>query len=278
MRRPQAEPPEAITSAANPWVKRLRALDTRKGRSETGLFLTEGTRLITQGLARGWGLSVLALSQGALDRPGTNDLITKARAQRARVISLPDRLMESLARKDNPQTALAAFTQRDLALTDLDPAPNGLWLALWEVRDPGNLGTLIRTADCAGAHGLILLGTCCDLYSVECVRATMGSLFDLEVARADFPAFDAWRRAARLSLTAASVNGTMRHDAVPYGPRAALLMGNEQKGLPPALEAACDHLALIPMRGGADSLNLAQAGAIITYEAWRAQGFAGART
>lgn len=273
-----AEAPEAITSAANPLVKRLRALDTRKGRAETGLFLAEGARLITQGLARGWQASVLALSQGALERPGTTDLIARARSQRARIITLPDRLMESLARKDNPQTAIAAFAQRDLTLADLDPTPDGLWLALWEVRDPGNLGTLIRTADCAGARGLILLGTCCDLYSVESVRATMGSLFDLPVAHADFAAFDTWRRAARLSLTAATVNGTLRHDRVPYGPRAALLMGNEQKGLPPALEAACDQLALIPMRGGADSLNLAQAGAIITYEAWRAQGFAGARS
>jgi TrmH family RNA methyltransferase len=98
-------------------------------------------------------------------------------------------------------------------------------------------------------------------------------LFDMPFAQADFDAFNAWRQAQGLTLTAASVNGTIRHDAAPFGAPSVILMGNEQAGLPPAVEAACDHLSLIPMRGGADSLNLAQATAVMIYEAWRQRGY-----
>lgn len=269
--------PESITSAANPAVKLLRSLETKKGRAETGLFLAEGARLVEQAFARGWQPALMAVSQGGLGRAYMPALMLAAAKAGARIIALPDRLIASITHKDNPQTVIAAFRQREFRLEDLARDGPGLWLSLFEVRDPGNLGTIIRTADCAGVAGLVLIGQCCDLYSVETVRATMGSLFDLKVARTDFAGFDAWRRTLGLSLTAASVNATTRHDRVDYGARAAIIMGNEQAGLPDAVEAACDTLALIPMRGGADSLNLAQASAIMVYEAWRQRDFAGAR-
>lgn len=184
--------------------------------------------------------------------------------------------MSKITQKDNAQSVVAAFQQRHLSPQGL-PAATGrppLYVALYEVRDPGNLGTILRTADCAGASGILLIGTCCDPYSFEAVRASMGSLFDMPFAASDFAGFDAWRRARGLSLTAASVNGTIRHDAAPFSEPSVILMGNEQAGLPPQVEAACDHLSLIPMRGGADSLNLAQATGIMIYEAWRQRGYA----
>jgi len=162
-------------------------------------------------------------------------------------------------------------------LEALEKAGAGVWISLYEVRDPGNLGTILRTADCAGMAGIVLTETCCDPYSIEAVRASMGSVFDIKFASASFETFNAWRQQQALTMVAASVNGTTRHDKAAYGERAVLLMGNEQAGLPAPVEAACDHLCLIPMRGGADSLNLAQATAIMSYEAWRQQGYAGAR-
>jgi TrmH family RNA methyltransferase len=185
--------------------------------------------------------------------------------------------MSQITRKDNPGALVAAFKQKHLTLDGLDKTGSGIWIALYEVRDPGNLGTILRTADCAGLAGVILLETCCDPYSVEAVRASMGSVFDIRFASSDFHSFDRWRKAQGLTMIAASVNGTHRHDAVPYGNRAIIIMGNEQAGLPAPVEATCDHLCLIPMRGGADSLNLAQATAIMSYEAWRQQGYPGAR-
>ena len=102
----------------------------------------------------------------------------------------------------------------------------------------------------------------------------MGSLFDVKLARAEFDAFNAWRQSAGLSMVAASVNGSVNHTSVPFERPSVILMGNEQAGLPEQVEAQCDTLCLIPMRGGADSLNLAQATAIMLYEGWRQRGFA----
>lgn len=265
---------DQITSASNPLIKRLRGLERKKNRNETGLFLAEGARLIEQALAQGWQIDTLIISNSGAERDYVRTLCKQAQSKGARVVQVPDRLAGSIARKDNPQAVIAAIQQRDLALSDLDPAQPGLWIGLYECRDPGNLGTILRTADCAGAAGVILIEQCCDPYSVEAVRASMGSLFDVRLARADFASFNAWRRTAGLAMVAASVNGDTRHDGVDFVAPSLILMGNEQAGLPAAIEAECETLCLIPMRGGADSLNLAQATAIMLYEGWRQRGFA----
>ena len=268
---------ETITSVSNPLIKTLRALDRKKTRGETGLFLAEGARLVQQGLKNGWQIDTLIASQFGLERAHVREIASKAKSAGARVIEAPDRVMSQVTRKDNPGALVAAFRQQHRTLDALEQPGTGIWIALYEVRDPGNLGTILRTADCAGLAGVILLETCCDPYSVEAVRASMGSVFDIRFANARFEDFNTWRQAQKLTMVAASVNGTTRHDAAPYGERAVILMGNEQAGLPAPVEAVCDHLCLIPMRGGADSLNLAQATAIMSYEAWRSQSYPGAR-
>jgi len=268
---------EPITSVSNPLIKKLRALDRKKTRNETGLFLAEGARLVQQGVENGWEIDTLVASEFMLDRDHIQAIAESAGRAGARLIEAPDRVMSQVTRKDNPGALVAAFKQRHLMLEALSQSGTGLWIALYEVRDPGNLGTILRTADCAGLAGVILVETCCDPYSVEAVRASMGSVFDMKFANASFEDFNAWRQAEALTMVAASVNGNARHDNAPYGERAVIIMGNEQAGLPSPVEAACDHLCLIPMRGGADSLNLAQATAVMSYEAWRSQGYPGAR-
>ena len=267
---------ETISSATNPRVKALRALERKKARAETGLFLAEGPRLVQQGLDRGWRLDTLAISTQSLDRPHIAALARAAQSAGARLFAAPERVMSRLARKDNPNAMVGAFEQRAPKLESAPLPGQGLWIALYQVRDPGNLGTILRTGDCAGICGVILLETCCDPYSLEAVRASMGSIFDVPVFSASLDEFDAWSRAGGLIRTAATMNGTVRHDLADYGKRGVIVMGNEQSGLPPELEAACETLARIPMRGGADSLNLAQATALMTYEAWRQSGFSGA--
>ncbi len=268
-------PPETLTSPSNPLIKSLKSLERKKERAETGLFLAEGARIVGEGLARGWQAETVVIAADMADRPQIATLAREAEKTGARVVLAPERLMSKITQKDNAQSVVAAFRQRHLA-PDALPAPKAtpLYVALYEVRDPGNLGTILRTADCAGASGVILLGTCCDPYSFEAVRASMGSIFDVPFAEADFDNFNEWRKARGLSLTAASVNGTVRHDSADFSSGAIILMGNEQAGLPQWIEAACDTLSLIPMRGGADSLNLAQATAIMIYEAWRQRGYA----
>ena len=265
---------ETISSASNPLIKSLKSLERKKGRAETGLFLAEGARLIGQGLANGWKADSLIVAASMADRPHLAELIRQAETSGARVVLAADKLMSRITHKDNAQSVVAAFHQRHLGLDALPQDSNGLFVALYEVRDPGNLGTILRTADCAGISGVILIETCCDPYSFEAVRASMGSIFDMPFAAASFDQFNAWRKRLDLTMSAASVNGTARHARTDFTSGAVIIMGNEQSGLPPEAEAACDQLCLIPMRGGADSLNLAQATAIMTYEVWRQRGFA----
>ena len=151
-----------ITSASNPLIKQLRSLERKKGRNETGLFLAEGARLIEQALAQDWQVETLIVSNAGAERDYVQALAKRAKVQGARIIQVPDRLAGSIARKDNPQAVIAAIRQRELALADLDQADPGLWIGLYECRDPGNLGTILRTADCAGAAGVILIENCCD--------------------------------------------------------------------------------------------------------------------
>lgn len=229
-----------------------------------------------QGLDAGWQVAYAAVTADGLARQHIQDLTTRAATAGARIVEVPDRLLSQITGKENAGAIVAAFkqTQRDLA--SLPMSDSELWVALYEIRDPGNLGTILRTADCASVSGVILIGRCCDPYSVEAVRASMGAVFDMPFVTAAFEEFDTWRRSRSATMIAASVNGRARHDQVNYGAKTVVLMGNEQAGLPGEIEEACDELALIPMRPGADSLNLAQATALMTYEAWRARGYEGA--
>lgn len=267
---------EHISSPANDTVKLLKSLDRKKARSETGLFLAEGARLAEEALKHGWAPAYALVGAEALERASTAELLGRMKAAGARVLTASEKVLASVARKDNPQTVVAAFRQRIGQLADLETKGPRRWLALYEVRDPGNLGTVIRTSDAAGVDGVILIGTSCDPFSVEAVRATMGSLFAMKLVVTDFAAFDAWRRKAGATVIAASMRGTSRHDQASYGEKSIVLMGNEQAGLPVDVEAKCDALVRIPMSGSADSLNLAAAASVMIYEAWRASGYRGA--
>jgi TrmH family RNA methyltransferase len=180
-------------------------------------------------------------------------------------LEVSEAILAKISRRDNPQMVLGVFEQRLTPLEALHPSAAECWVALESVRDPGNLGTVVRTADAAGCGAVILVGDCCDPFSVEAVRATMGSIFATPVAAASREAFLAWRR-----LWPGAVVGThlaAAHDfrEAPYRTPNLVLMGNEQAGLTPELVQACDITVKIPMRGRADSLNLAVATGIMIY-------------
>lgn len=267
---------EHISSPANDTVKLLKSLDRKKGRSETGLFLAEGARLAEEALKHGWTPAFALAGVEALERKQTADLLARMKKAGARVLTASEKVLASVARKENPQTVVAAFRQKINQLGDFETKGPRRWVALYEVRDPGNLGTVIRTSDAAGVDGVILVGQSCDPFSVEAVRATMGSLFAMKLAAATFEGFDAWRRKNGAKLVAASMRGTKRHDGAAYGEKSIVLMGNEQAGLPVEVETACDELVRIPMSGSADSLNLASAASVMIYACWQAAGYRGA--
>jgi TrmH family RNA methyltransferase len=277
--RPDAAFPQwrEIKSASNPVLKQLRTLDRKKTRTETGLFLTEGARHLAEALKHGWSPSVVLVADAVFGRPYVQTLLGDAAAVGADIIVTSEALLSGIAKRDNAQTVIAAIRQRGVDLSAL-PATGKRYIALWEPRDPGNLGTILRTCDAAGVDGLVLIGTSCDPFAVETVRASMGSLFAQPFARAEYRAFDAWRQAAGLRLIAGSVNASLRPDETDLSSPSVILMGNEQSGIPAEVEAQCDALMRLPMRGHADSLNLATATGLLVYEAWRQRGFEGAHT
>ena len=130
---------DQISSASNPLIKQMRSLERKKGRHETGLFLAEGARLIEQALAQGWQIETLIVSNSGATREHVVQLAQKARTQGARLVQVPDRLASSIARKDNPQAVIAAIRQRDLDLHALPQTDPGMWIGLYECRDPGDL-------------------------------------------------------------------------------------------------------------------------------------------
>jgi TrmH family RNA methyltransferase len=263
-----------ITSASNPLIKTLKSLHQKKGRADTGWFLAEGARLTREAADLGVWPEVLVFSQAAVEREQVRALLAEAEQRRVRTIETTEAVLAQVSKRDNPQTVIGAYRQR---LAQLDDLQGDTIIALDGVRDPGNLGTILRTADSTGAGGVVLLGESCDPFSVEAVRASMGSLFAVPLARASFEELLRFKNARGTSLIGASLKGTSLDSELPAPPRAILLMGNEQSGLPAHMEAACDLLVRIPMRGRADSLNLAVATAVMLYDLWRRRGYDGAR-
>ena len=254
----------------------LKGLDRKKIRNETNLFLAEGARLIQEAIDHSWAPEYMVIAADSLERDHVKELANRAEAAGATILTTTNRVMASIARKDNPQTVICAFPQRLSSLEDITTKGPQRFIALYEIRDPGNLGTILRTADAAGVDGVILVEQCCDPFSVEAVRATMGAIFSIPICSVSTSEFDAWRSTINATTTAASVNGEFRHDEADFGDKAIILMGNEQSGIPEHIEATCENLVRIPMAGAADSLNLAQATAIMTYEVWRSKGYDGA--
>jgi TrmH family RNA methyltransferase len=262
-RPPRPGSVKTLTSTANPIVKAVRALHQRKSRAESGLFLAEGAKLVLDALSVGWVPQMIVALEPAGGEGGVAALAAKVRAAGGDVVWTNGAVMEKLARRENPQTVLGVFEQR---LAPLSAFTGGTVIALEAPRDPGNIGTVIRTADAAGAAGVILVGPSADPFGVETVRATMGSIFHVPLAKADHAAFggflDRWTGAViGTHLSATEDIRTLR----PAEPQ-ILLMGTEQAGLTEALAARCTRLVKIPMAGQADSLNLAVATAVALYE------------
>jgi rRNA methylases len=259
-----------VTSLANPIVKDLKALSQKRHRDETGTFLAEGLKLVIDAFEQGWTIRTLVYAKAARGKPNVEQIAARTVARGGLVLEVSEKVLTAITRRDNPQAVIAVFDQRYVPLGDFRPEPGETYVALDRVRDPGNLGTIIRTADAAGAAGIILVGDTVDPFSMETVRATMGSVFAMKIARATPAEFLAWQKKSRAFVVGTHLAGSVDYRTVPYAGKAVvLLMGNEQAGLPDELASACDALARIPQVGRADSLNLAIATAIMLFEARR---------
>ncbi len=259
---------EHITSPSNPKVKLITSLFIRKFRKETGLFVAEGLRSVIEGLECGVVPEQLIYSDEADVGDELQRAIDETSARGGLCLKVGEAVLEKLSRKENPQMVMGVFKQKFGKLSDIKPANSKCWVALEEVRDPGNLGTIIRTIDGVGASGVILIGQCCDPFSVESIRATMGSVFSIPVIPCSREEFLDLTVTWPGSVIATALNDkTVDFREAEYKKPLILVMGNEQAGITEKLQSAVHQTVKLPMNGRADSLNLAIATGIMLYAA-----------
>jgi TrmH family RNA methyltransferase len=259
-----------ITGFSNPTVKHLRSLRDKKHRRRAGQFLVEGLRLLEDARASGRLPQTLVMAEGRAPHALLARLEAEVLAAGGEVILTTPEILSKITGKDNAQSVAGVFDEWDTALARLDRSAAPIWLAAQALRDPGNLGTMLRTCDAVGAGGLILIDDCADPFSVEAVRASMGAVFTVALAQARWEDFLPWLRGGAEDhggqLVAASLRDAVPYRGAAYAAPCFILVGNESQGLPEAYEAACDLRVTMPMRGRADSLNAAVAGAVLAYE------------
>lgn len=260
-----------IDSPQNQWVRLARALHARKGRQERGLFLAEGPRVVQEALG-GAEVVWLALCEELADPLGLQ-VAQQAAEAGVEVARLTERAFAALSDARHPQgiAALVKVPARELASLEL-PEGRTCVLILVDVQDPGNVGTMIRTADAFGAHAALLAGQCADLYEPKVVRATAGSLFQLPVVRTMWAQAVDWAVAQGVDLVATAPDGTQELGVGALPERLAVVMGNEAHGLGADALAQVPVSLRIPMSGSAESLNAAVAAAIVLWEYQRQYG------
>ena len=262
-----------ITSAANPLVKRMRLLADRKHRRREGAFVVEGVQPVWQAVEAGAEVEALVMAPELLGDSPAAAMVAEQEAAGTRVARVTSELFERLSGRDGP-SGLAAIVRWPLRpLTGLAVGPGAVFVALHEIGNPGNLGTIIRTANAAGAAGVILVGAATDPFDPAAVKASMGALFGVPVARAAPAAeFFTWAGRAGVAVVTTSPAAADSFWDVRYPRPLAVLLGAEGAGLPSDLLARGDLRVRIPMVGTAESLNLAVAAALLLYEVRRQSG------
>ncbi|MBO4883906.1 MAG: RNA methyltransferase [Clostridia bacterium] len=257
-----------IQSVQNPVVKRLKGLRDKKGREESGEMLVEGEKLMLEAVEAGLAPSDALIE--AEEEARFAALIQRMESCGALVYAVPRRVLEAVCDTRTPQGACAAFSLP--APFTAAEAPARL-AALDGVQDPGNVGTIWRTADAAGLNGLLLSRACADPFSPKVQRAAMGSGFRVPASVTDdLPGMLRDLQARGYAIIASSLRGEPFYEGCPHGAeKFALVIGNEARGVSDEVMALADVRLKLPMRGGAESLNAAVAAGIMMYELMREQ-------
>lgn len=248
-----------ITSMHNPRVQALRELQRPKGRREMGLFLCEGAKMVREALALGLCRTLIVEESRHEEYVREIEACEQAGGE-ALLVPLP--VMRAVSEAKTPQGIACTAA----ILPEPERFSGRRLVALDGVQDPGNVGTILRTADAAGFDGALLSGACADLYSAKTLRATMGSVFRLPTRRTnDLPTALAQLREAGYAVVATELGGADFYTYCPHE-QAVLVIGSEGHGVSPQVRAVATHHLALPMRGGAESLNAAVAAGIMIYE------------
>lgn len=259
---------DIITSTRNPRIVDVRKLDQRKHRQEQGRFAVEGLQLLGMALDGGYTPQEVFYAPDLFAGETAPNLLKRFKQSAAQIIEVSAEVMRTLSERDTPQGIFATFKLPDTGLDSLVLSGDELVIVLDRLRDPGNVGTILRTADAAGASAVVMLTPGVDLFDPKTVRASMGSLFNLPVIHMDDAAalFEFLTNIGMRIVGADAVRGQV-WTQVEWDGGAALVLGNEAQGLAAELEPQVTDWAALPIYGKADSLNVAVAAGVFMY-AW----------
>lgn len=247
---------EHITSLKNPKVTTWKSLKDRKGRRETGCFLVEGRKMVEEALASAFPVEAVLVDDARLDEFTLPAGIP--------AYSMPGHVLAAVCDTKTPQGIAAIVRMAEVSLA------GKRLVAMDGVQDPGNVGTIIRTADAAGFDGVILSAQCADVFSPKVLRATMGSVFRMGIrVTDDLPGLLANMVQEGASVLSSQLDGEPFYQRSPLNERFVLVIGSEGNGVTDEVKAVATHKVKLPMRGGAESLNAAVAAGIMMYELTR---------
>lgn len=258
-----------ITSSQNAVIKEVRSLKNRKDREEKGLFFIEGVRIVEEALAAGAAIRYTVMAESFEQGSDGHDASGKIGSAGVKSYVVPDRLFDTLGDTRTPQGVLAVAEIKPPELREACFA-DSLFVVLDSVRDPGNMGTIIRTADAAGFTGVIASGGCVDVYNPKVLRSTMGSVFHIPVYfYGDIVEIISLLKSKGVRVVASQLSGGYSIYQTDLTVPTALVIGSEAEGISKEAAAAADQLVKIPMPGRAESLNASIAAGVIMYEAVR---------
>jgi RNA methyltransferase, TrmH family len=269
-----ASPSPTITSIRSTRVVAARRLATRSYRAQQRLFLVEGPQAVREAVACGGAVAELYVTADAAERHA--EIVADARLAGATLCFATDEVLASISDTVHPQGMVAVCGFLDREPADVLSAAPRLVVLLAHVRDPGNVGSVIRAADAAGADAVLVSGESVDVYNPKAVRATVGSLFHLPIAvGVGLDAAVAEARRAGLRILAADGTGALdlddEDDSGALRAPTCWMFGNEAWGLPETVRALADAVVRVPIHGRAESLNLSTAAAVCLYASARAQ-------
>jgi TrmH family RNA methyltransferase len=258
---------EPIRSIQNPQVKEWAALLSKKARDREGLFLVEGAHLVTEALKGGAEVKTVMFVP---DSPAALEVERESPKHHAPWVAVTEAVMEKITDAQAPQGIAAVIRKRVVPAEALfKTEKTGVYIAIDSIQDPGNLGTVIRSADAAGAAGVLIGKGTVDLYNPKTIRSTMGSLFHVPIAFCSLDETLPMAQSHGIRVVSTSLEATKTCYEAALGASVCFLLGNEGAGVSPRLQALAEDSVIIPMRGTAESLNVAMAATVLLYEALR---------
>ena len=256
-----------LTSADNPLIKMIAGLNDKKNRDKEGLFYIEGRFNLEEAIKSNFAIKYILFTEESL----LNELPASTALKNAELVLINTQILKKITQVDTPQGIIAAAEIPGTRADKLSLGKNPLIVIGDDIRDPGNAGTIIRSADAAGADAVVFSSNSADIYNPKVVRSTGGSIFHLPVVNGcDLKTFiTGIKKEKGIKIIAGSAKGKMPYTKVDFTLPSAIIIGNEASGISKEIEALCDETAAIPIQGKAESLNAAVSCSIMLYEAVR---------